>query len=506
MQESRFEREVKGQLDELRLHPTAQVWQRLEAGLREKKRRRVLLFFSVLAGVLLLGAGGLYWSMTKTPGAGQTAVQAVNEDPLMTEKMDTVRADGNVKGTVAGSTNGQSEGAGAGTNVEEGSNVAAGSTDQPFVSSMAKPGRQLADKPRNAPAYDKLDLSGKAGTRTARGSFETPAVNSASATPVQKEIALLLGQTPGLQTGAALAANRKTDTVNKDAVVDATTNDALVDAVNKDALVNATTKNALVDSTIKGALIDSVAVIGKQLPRKRRVRFAIDVANGMSDLVKTPAILPVAQDMPAQQFAGNSIFFPAAAPVYYPGEMRGGFAFQVGGSVVYDPVPHLRLTSGLSYAYYSNEVNSGRVIDDSLRQLAVNYSTTIDNRQGPWVVNRFHYLQVPIRAGLVIAPHSARPLEVNLGANLQYLFATTALQFRHQYADAYYLNKDDVNRFAMSIAGGINWNLGARKAFQWSVGPEFSIALKPWTRQTEDVRDRLFYFGLRGRIFLPTGQ
>ena len=60
MSANNFENNVQQKLDELRLRPAEQVWLEVERRIREKKRRRIIFWF-LLPGLLLLG--GVTWLM-----------------------------------------------------------------------------------------------------------------------------------------------------------------------------------------------------------------------------------------------------------------------------------------------------------------------------------------------------------------------------------------------------------------------------------------------------------
>ncbi len=60
MRENEFDKGVKELMGEFRLQPSAQVWPEVERRIRERKRRRILIFWFLLAGVLL-GAAGTWW-------------------------------------------------------------------------------------------------------------------------------------------------------------------------------------------------------------------------------------------------------------------------------------------------------------------------------------------------------------------------------------------------------------------------------------------------------------
>lgn len=71
MPEKNFEQQVQHTLDELRVVPGGKVWQEVEASLKKDRRRRVLIFWLPLTGILLLlGIGtAVYFNQGKThPG------------------------------------------------------------------------------------------------------------------------------------------------------------------------------------------------------------------------------------------------------------------------------------------------------------------------------------------------------------------------------------------------------------------------------------------------------
>ena len=49
MQENEFEKQVQQKMDELKLHPSNAVWQKIEVQIKkEKKRRWMLIFFPII--------------------------------------------------------------------------------------------------------------------------------------------------------------------------------------------------------------------------------------------------------------------------------------------------------------------------------------------------------------------------------------------------------------------------------------------------------------------------
>ncbi len=68
MPEKNFEQQVQHTLDELRVVPGGKVWQEVEASLKKDRRRRVIIFWLPLTGILLLmGIGtAVYFNQGKT--------------------------------------------------------------------------------------------------------------------------------------------------------------------------------------------------------------------------------------------------------------------------------------------------------------------------------------------------------------------------------------------------------------------------------------------------------
>jgi len=60
MRDNEFDKDVKEKMEEFRLPPSAPVWLEVERRINERKKRRVLIFWFCLAGLLMAGLGG-WW-------------------------------------------------------------------------------------------------------------------------------------------------------------------------------------------------------------------------------------------------------------------------------------------------------------------------------------------------------------------------------------------------------------------------------------------------------------
>ena len=83
MQGNSFEDEIQRSLGGLKVHPSTDVWDHLEKELRGRKKRRFILFFSTLAGILLLGSAGyFYFTGQSTDAVASTNSLIKNESHL----------------------------------------------------------------------------------------------------------------------------------------------------------------------------------------------------------------------------------------------------------------------------------------------------------------------------------------------------------------------------------------------------------------------------------------
>ena len=81
MAANEFEKNVRKEMDEFKLHPSEEVWPKIEERIREKKRKRRIIFFILFSSIaLMLGGYGIYnFSGNKTKSAAQNKLPAGNK-------------------------------------------------------------------------------------------------------------------------------------------------------------------------------------------------------------------------------------------------------------------------------------------------------------------------------------------------------------------------------------------------------------------------------------------
>src|SRR5262245_36513818 len=70
MAENELEKNVRKEMDEFKVHPSEEVWPKIEERIRERKRKRRILFFILFSSIaLMLGGYSIYnynFSVNKT--------------------------------------------------------------------------------------------------------------------------------------------------------------------------------------------------------------------------------------------------------------------------------------------------------------------------------------------------------------------------------------------------------------------------------------------------------
>ena len=70
MQENKFERKVHSEMQELKLQPSEEVWNKVEKRIRKRDKKRGVIIIFFLLGIALLG----YWQQDYLLGNKKTAL------------------------------------------------------------------------------------------------------------------------------------------------------------------------------------------------------------------------------------------------------------------------------------------------------------------------------------------------------------------------------------------------------------------------------------------------
>src|SRR5882757_1136417 len=152
MHDPKFEKEVQQKLEELSFSPSEAVWTKVERAVNGKKRRSMPLFWLFfLPGLMLVGAGMIYFSGARTTRAVQSTAAVVKESG----SRETVSRDAAsvpvTEQPVAGGGIQQATPAGSSTSASTGAQTATRITAQPATGTATQSATGIVPQTRTAP-------------------------------------------------------------------------------------------------------------------------------------------------------------------------------------------------------------------------------------------------------------------------------------------------------------------------------------------------------------------
>ena len=476
MQANEFEKQVKDQLDEFQLNPSASVWKNVEEQIRRKKKRRVIIFFIL---PLCIAFGGVtVWLASfeneyrqvagkneQSPGntihkintndvpatmkghdqqvvpsetAAHTSLQANPDKPLQTLATTSTNNKLSIKTT------------GAGINSKQMT-----SNESKLV--PEKMDNNESDQTATDLLTDNADLTKEEISKTAEQNLNP----SSSLPPI-----------PGLE---------------KPGIVDTA-------SVNKEMKVE-----ILVEK--EEAKDEEISDAGMKLGKKARIRWGIDGSIGATssrrDIFTFPVIGPM-QDA-YTNYPGTGSGGPSTVP-RPPSPVKPGMAFSIGLVGESDLNSRISVHAGLQYAYMSTTIRNGAkkdtVVDFSngVNQDVITadgiYSATPDRN----FVNRFHFIEVPVGASWRI--HRKLPVYINLGASAGYLFKSNALIYSPTLGGMYYHDMNAFNRLHLNLSGGISVKLNLRNGGMIGFGPSLRMDMTPILDKPVEQKKYLLFSGI----------
>jgi hypothetical protein len=156
-------------------------------------------------------------------------------------------------------------------------------------------------------------------------------------------------------------------------------------------------------------------------------------------------------------------------------------------------------SSGLQYGYYSNTVNVGTIVNQSLRVMdftvAQYYSNAYSNVSAvthPYR-NQYHFVSVPFFIDRQI--FKKLPLNFHTGLSLQYLVKTNALRFDYN-TQSYFYNLKAFNRIGLLSQFGLNYSVSLKQR-PLIFGPDFQYGLS--RLEKGNSANHLFSYGLKAQ-------
>ena len=488
MQENEFEKRLRQEMEEFKLRPSDNVWEKVEEQLRKKKKRRVVFFIFMLAGLSLLGYSGYF--LTKT-NSRQSIVQQEdnslpgnkkNESATKTQSAPTIKT---VKTRDASSgENEQSRGIAEKSSAKEkadedvssetvtldGQDIPTGHVEKSKSINSYKYGTAKSTRKNSPTTKD----NGQPGKTVIIGSEK-----SSGYPPVKDDISQPSISKSNVQDDSTTIA-QKGIAINK--------SDSVTANPESDALRAEKTKKQTFFSKIKWGVDLS---IGKSSSRHNA--FELFSTNKSADMLYSS---------PVSNSGGGGGFGPGV----YPSDVKGGPAFHAGLIGEMKISKRSSISSGLQYAYHSNKIEVGLYADTTVMvNISFARASRVDaiyrGTHQKEFTNHYHFIQIPLQYQWQLNKGVKVPILWNMGVSAGYLLSTNGLVYDTTAGGIYYHDNAVFNKFQFNLLTGFSFRFGNNSKMQWSLGPEISMAMNKLMNDDYSKKQYLLYGGVTGRIF-----
>jgi hypothetical protein len=508
MQENEFEKKVREEIGGLRLRPSEEVWGKVEAELKRKKRRRVVVFIFLLAGLSLIGTTGYFlWNNEKQNLAEEKTLIPANEKPV--DDNSIVKSPETKESTQTGQTK-REQPVSTDERKKETDGIKDIATDKISESKNDIGASQTTEKTivKGDDIVSKTDAKQTSieTKRKTRGADKEIAAAKKKVTP-EKEL--------------AIAAKDEDVTIVKQEPVEKPTKlkeDVIAqndNSIKQDSIavasIAAEKKNetaTIKDSAITVLLpeeekINKASKTIARLPIKLGVSFSAGISNLGDDIFSIPSVAKSADQL--YSTPGGATNNPAPTPFYPPSSIKAGTAFKIGVIAEKQLTKKSSLVAGLQYAYLSNNIKTGMVKDTAIalydrnNAQSLSLSSVYSGKHEKEYTNKYHLIELPVHYQWQLNKGKKLPILWNMGLSAGYLVSSNALLFDTTAGGIHYRNKDAYSKVQLNLNTGLFFRLGGKK-LQWSIGPELSMATRRLLKDETQPKQYFLYGGLTGRL------
>lgn len=463
-----FEKQMQEQLDELQFSPSASVWQNVEGKIKDKKRRRVLVFILL---PLLMGTLGISAYFILNNGkSSDLKGQSAKNDQLQSR-------DHNANNTATKNGTNEFPPIATGQPNAPSETTKNNSDEKGNLDVSRTPGRKIKHQlaPGDKTAIVKHSNSGEKQNLIDKASDISVAVNP----PAVDKIPLVQDVQDPVQ-------------------------DAKNAGIPKDSIHIADAAVAKSDSKQDGTSTNQ-AVRNPDAKQKKqsRIHWGFDLSIGASTNHTEPFSISASTRDAITQVNSPIIAYPRAQAIP-PSTIGPGFATMMGAVAEWKISARSSLSSGLKYRYASSMISVGTEGDTTAFSQTASSSFNSSQRftvySGPRYnnyVNKYHFLSIPVEYHWLI--NKQAPLQWDAGVSMDYLIATNALVYSSSFGGVYYKNDEAFNKTHFLVSTGLTYRFRPKMGVEWSVGPQMSFDTRPLTDESGS-RQYLLYTTINVRV------
>ena len=520
MQNNEFEKQVQQKMDELKLIPSTEVWDNVEASLPKERKHRWVIFFLLFAAT---STATLLWLNNDNPPVKNTSQLPLQKNNIAAiEQKSNDNAQPQLNETKANPSLQTTEPA-YNTGIPAPVDNTAKAINEPAVTKTTNneitgnkkesnktsavkttPEIPLAANTNNRSTITKTN--GDEITNNKNENNKTTTVKTTTAVPVavnasneknyrekylsqpsvlasvaKMKITTLSPGTYEEEKGKPVEENgiNEKNKTGIPIIAAATTTKLSNTPEEKDAKKTALTIKDKSDSS------KNIAAAEKQNKKKKQAwQYSIQLGVG----------LPYTKNgINSTVFTANATSSFAAAPVsnvyHQPATPSPGKVFQAGITVEKNITGRLDIKTGLSYTYLSNHIKIGNKVDS----LSGNGISTYNNdnnispgNNGPInsYNNYFRFIQLPLSLQYAVVKKDQFSLFLEGGASLDYMVNSNALLFDGA-TNTYSTGKRIFNRMVYTGIAGIGAKMAQQAKIPVTVGYQFSYGLKPFFKNAD---------------------
>ena len=480
MEENKFEKQVRQKMGELKIQPSASVWENVEKRIVKKHKDGKVIFILFFLILFLLSGG--YW-LLNTGKNNQQNRQISN----------VIKSDSKPTLPTGKQANNQDS-----------------SLNKPVISSVDNSGKYdtasvMAKKSKDPTILQSTILQDKSGNNGINKK-QRKLPDEVAFNPKEKRAPSSLEESVENNEGNEIVLNNPnslsikepviSEIENKNGNADSTNN--IQGKINIDSLSDQLKSEKIKDEKINEEITKEELVAKKDPSAKEPLKnqqknhwvFGITFSGGTSmiwqDLLGiNNSASEYLQSSPNPGSGGNPSSFN-------PSEIKNSIAFIAGGFMEKDMSPEHKISFGINYKYFSTSNKVGSKIDSAV--IAYRAANSVINLR-----NNLNYLELPVSLKLKLSNNKSLPVYGQFGISISQLISSNALQYKDN-PGLYYIDNSLFSKTQLGFSAGLSMTLFSKQKNPINIGPYFYYGVNKMANDGIYNNKHLGFIGIRTQI------